>query len=116
MLKLIGAKPKPFVKWAGGKKQLINELLTRVPDSYESYYEPFVGGGALLFSLMPNKAVINDINEELINAYIVIRDNVEALIDSLKRHKNTKKSTGLFLCALQKANPILWKGQVGSYT
>lgn len=81
-------KPKPFVKWAGGKRQLINLLIDNLPAEYDTYIEPFIGGGALLFEVMPNKAVINDINEELINAYKVIRDNLTELIYSLKQHKN----------------------------
>jgi len=82
--------PKPFVKWAGGKKQLLNQLMTNIPLRFNRYYEPFLGGGALFFSLLPDDAVLADKNEELINAYIVIRDNVEALIKSLKKHKNTE--------------------------
>ena len=65
-------KGKPFVKWAGGKRQVINELLKYVPDEFDTYYEPFVGGGALLFELSPKKAVINDSNEELMNVYNVL--------------------------------------------
>ena len=65
-------KCKPFVKWAGGKRQVINELLKYVPDEFDTYYEPFVGGGALLFELSPKKAVINDSNEELMNVYNVL--------------------------------------------
>lgn len=65
-------KGKPFVKWAGGKRQVINELLKYVPDEFGTYYEPFVGGGALLFELSPKKAVINDSNEELMNVYNVL--------------------------------------------
>jgi DNA adenine methylase len=84
-------KPKPFVKWAGGKRQLIDVLLSNIPSSFNRYFEPFVGGGALLFELRPQKAIISDINEELINAYNVIKDNVEELINSLKKHKNTAK-------------------------
>ena len=65
-------KGKPFVKWAGGKRQVINELLKYIPDEFDTYYEPFVGGGALLFELSPKKAVINDSNEELMNVYNVL--------------------------------------------
>ena len=65
-------KGKPFVKWAGGKRQVTNELLKYVPDEFDTYYEPFVGGGALLFELSPKKAVINDSNEELMNVYNVL--------------------------------------------
>ncbi len=84
-------KPKPFVKWAGGKRQLVDVLKRFAPREYNTYIEPFVGGGALLFELMPERAIISDINEELINAYLVIRDKVEELIDSLKRHRNDKE-------------------------
>lgn len=81
-------KAKPFVKWAGGKSQIINELLSRVPDDYARYLEPFVGGGALLFALEHKKSIINDSNAELINAYKVIRDNPKKLLENLKQHKN----------------------------
>lgn len=67
-------KGKPFVKWAGGKRQVINELKKYVPEKFDTYYEPFVGGGALLFDLAPKKAVINDYNEELINVYHILCD------------------------------------------
>lgn len=59
-----------------------------MPENYDTYIEPFLGGGALFFSLMPQKAIVSDINQELINAYIVIRDKVYDLIESLKKHKN----------------------------
>ena len=65
-------KAKPFVKWAGGKRQIIDKLLKLVPVEYNTYYEPFVGGGALLFELSPKCAVINDSNKELINVYKTI--------------------------------------------
>ena len=65
----------PFIKWAGGKRQLIMKIKERMPEKYNTYYEPFVGGGAVLFELLPVKAVINDINRALINAYKQIRDN-----------------------------------------
>ncbi len=90
MLVRTNTKPKPFVKWAGGKRQIADELLRRVPVCFNRYLEPFVGGGALLFELLPEKAVIGDINEELINTYIVIRDRVEELIKDLKTHINEK--------------------------
>lgn len=65
-------KAKPFVKWAGGKRQIIDKLLKLVPIEYNTYYEPFVGGGALLFELSPKNAVINDSNAELMNVYKLI--------------------------------------------
>lgn len=84
-------KPKPFVKWAGGKRQLITILLQEAPTEFNTYIEPFVGGGALLFEILPERAIINDINAELINAYRVIKDNPDELIEDLKKHKNTEE-------------------------
>lgn len=70
-------KGKPFVKWAGGKRQIMDKLKKYVPDEFNTYYEPFVGGGALLFELSPKNAVINDSNEELMNVYSVLCDEVK---------------------------------------
>ena len=70
-------KGKPFVKWAGGKRQIIDKLMKFVPDEFDTYYEPFIGGGALLFELAPKKAVINDSNVELMNVYKCIKDEVK---------------------------------------
>lgn len=67
-------QPRPFVKWAGGKRQIISEIRRYLPNNFNCYYEPFVGGGALLFDLMPENAIINDLNEELINVYRVLAD------------------------------------------
>ena len=67
-------KGKPFVKWAGGKRQIIDKLKKYVPDEFDTYYEPFIGGGALLFELSPKKAIINDSNEELMNVYECLCD------------------------------------------
>ena len=70
-------KGKPFVKWDGGKRQIIDKLMKFVPDEFDTYYEPFIGGGALLFELSPKKAVINDSNVELMNVYKCIKDEVK---------------------------------------
>ena len=67
-------KGKPFVKWVGGKRQLIEKLKNFIPENYNNYYEPFIGGGALFFELSPKRAVINDYNYELINVYNWIKD------------------------------------------
>ena len=67
-------KGKPFVKWAGGKRQILDKLKKYVPEEFDTYYEPFIGGGALLFELAPKKAVINDSNKELMNVYNVLVD------------------------------------------
>lgn len=84
----IGPPPRPFVKWVGGKRQLLDILHAEAPESFGRYYEPFVGGGAYLFSQLPDRATIADANPELINCYQVIHDDVEALIRSLWMHKN----------------------------
>ena len=78
------ATPKPFLKWAGGKRKLSDELRKHVPDNFGTYYEPFVGGGALFFSLRPKTAILGDWNMELANAYRVVRDDVDALVAELQ--------------------------------
>lgn len=81
-----GVAPKPFVKWVGGKTQLLPKLIERVPSTFNRYYEPFVGGGALFFRLQPQKACLTDINPDLVNLYTVIRDQVDELVEDLGRH------------------------------
>jgi DNA adenine methylase len=81
----------PVVKWVGGKRQILDEITKYIPDKFSTYYEPFLGGGAVLFELQPKKAVVNDINQELMNIYEVIKENVDELIKDLKKHKNEKK-------------------------
>lgn len=81
------AAAKPFLKWAGGKGQLLPQLLVRVPAKFETYFEPFIGGGALLFALGPKAAHISDVNAELINTYKVIQSDVNGLIRSLGKHR-----------------------------
>ncbi len=81
----------PVVKWAGGKRQLLNEIVPLLPKRIGSYCEPFLGGGAVLFSIQPQRAVANDLNGDLISMYQVIRDDVEALIRSLEKHQNTRE-------------------------
>ena len=83
--------PRPFVKWAGGKRQLLDILNANAPKHFKQYFEPFVGGGAFFFSLLPVQAEISDANPELINCYQVIRDDLEALIRSLRNHVNTEE-------------------------
>ncbi len=79
---------KPFLKWAGGKTQLIPELVKYIPHSYNTYIEPFIGGGAFFFYLNPGKAIISDSNEELAITYKVVRDNIEDLISTLETYRN----------------------------
>lgn len=83
---------KPFVKWAGGKRQLMPQITKYMPKTFGRYYEPFVGGGAVFFELQNNKSTINDFNTELIFAYKAIRDNLDELIDNLKVHEENNSS------------------------
>ncbi len=83
-------QPYPFVKWAGGKRQLLLQMEPYFPKKYNTYIEPFVGGGAVFFHLKPKKAVLIDNNKELINCYKIIKQDVNGLIQSLKKHKNEK--------------------------
>lgn len=79
---------QPFLKWAGGKRYIIESILKSKPKDFDIYYEPFLGAGAVLFEIQPAKAIINDLNEELINTYLIIKNNVENLINDLRKHKN----------------------------
>ncbi len=79
---------RPFLKWAGGKTQLINEISKHVPFAYKKYIEPFVGGGALYFYINAETAVISDSNEELIITYLAIKENVDEVVKLLKTYKN----------------------------
>lgn len=76
---------QPFVKWAGGKRQLIPAINERLPKEFDTYYEPFVGGGALLFTMTPEKAIVGDINTVLVNTYKQIKNDVDSLMTILDR-------------------------------
>lgn len=78
---------KPVLKWAGGKRQILREIITRMPQNFNSYYEPFLGGASVLLALLPANGFVGDLNEELINVYSVIREYPNELIRSLKNHK-----------------------------
>ena len=82
---------KPILKWVGGKRQLVPSLLPLMPKSFDLYCEPFLGGGALLFSIQPNKAIVNDINPELISLYKVVKEDVSSLIKELLTYKNDEE-------------------------
>ncbi len=84
---------KPFIKWVGGKRQLLPELQRYLPEKITDYFEPFIGGGALLWTLEPQELrsiTINDYNAELINVYQVVRDKPRQLLASLAKHRNTE--------------------------
>jgi len=96
--RIISEKPKPFVKWVGGKRQLLAQfrrLNLYPPEHFDvntgRYFEPFVGGGAVFFDLLPDKVFLSDMNKELVTTYNVIKNSVEELILSLKKHKVNKE-------------------------
>ena len=102
--------PKPFVKWAGGKRQLIPILTENLPTSMGTYFEPFLGGGALLFHILiernGQRCGISDLNSDLVLAYTTIRDKTEELIVSLKNHsKNYQKNSKSYYYTIRDTNP-----------
>ena len=84
------ARTRPLLKWAGGKTQLLDELLSKVPKKYGRYIEPFFGGGALFFSVAPASGVIADSNPELVNLYRAVADDVDGVLANLRRYENTE--------------------------
>jgi len=104
-------EPKPFIKWAGGKRQLLNQLIANLPEDFNNYQEFFLGGGALYFKLWSmdriKKAFINDSNKELINCYLIIKSRLSELIEELKDSKY-KNETHIFYAirALQPEDSI----------
>jgi DNA adenine methylase len=81
--------PRPFLKWAGGKAQLIQQYQPYFPQNFQTYYEPFLGGGAIFFHLFPQQAVLTDINPELVNVYQCVRDSLPALVELLEIHQRS---------------------------
>jgi DNA adenine methylase len=102
--------PKPFVKWAGGKRQLIPILNENLPRTFGTYFEPFLGGGALLFHMLTEqngqKCSISDLNSDLVLSYTTIRDRIDELINSLKIHeKNYQKDSKSYYYFVRETNP-----------
>jgi len=96
--RIIAEKPKPFVKWVGGKRQLLaqfRKMNLYPPENFDpkksKYFEPFVGGGAVFFDLLPEEGFLSDLNKELVVTYNVIKNDLEKLIASLKKHKTDKE-------------------------
>ena len=82
--------PKPFLKWVGGKRQLLPELLARIPQGFDTYFEPFLGGGALFFALLPEKAILSDTNLRLVRTYRAVRDDVDEVIAELSTYPHDR--------------------------
>ncbi len=79
------SKAKPFLKWAGGKSRIANKIVQFFPKDFDKYYEPFLGSGAIYFTISPQKGVLNDLNKYLIGVYETIRDNPHGLIKALSK-------------------------------
>ena len=97
---MISVKATPFVKWAGGKRSIISEIRRRLPQDISTYYEPFVGGGAVYFAFehLIEKATLADLNKELITAYRVIATDTDNLIEALRKHeRNHKRKHGYYM-------------------
>jgi len=107
---ILTVTPKPFVKWAGGKRQLLSVLAQYMPEKFELYFEPFLGGGAFLFHLISKnnslKCNVSDLNSNLILSYVTIRDSVEELIAALEIHsKNYFKNPKQYYYQVRESNP-----------
>ena len=91
------ANPAPFLTWAGGKRRVIPSIVKVIPDKFNAYYEPFLGGGALFFALQKylNKTFLSDFNDDLISTYIAIQQDVSAVVECLKYY-NSNHSSNLF--------------------
>lgn len=104
------ATPRPFVKWAGGKRQLIPILNQNIPSRFGTYHEPFIGGGALLFHVLTQKSTqrcsISDLNSDLVLAYTTIRDKIDQLISSLENHeKNYRQDSSTYYYNIRDQSP-----------
>lgn len=79
--------PRPFLKWVGGKGQLLSQLWPHLPERFERYHEPFLGGGALFFAVRPKRAFLSDVNRELIDCYTSVRDRIDEVVEALREHR-----------------------------
>ena len=96
---------QPFLKWAGGKRQLLPIIKTYIPRTFTQYYEPFVGAGAVLFSLQPSRSVINDTNAELINCYQVIKEHPDELLMLCQHHERDNSKAYYYRLRSQDRQP-----------
>lgn len=97
---------KPYLKWAGGKRQLLPEIRNYFPERIDKYYEPFLGAGAVLFDLQPKKAIVNDFNSQLILTYSVIKHHVDELIEALRTHQKNNSKEYYYEVRAQDRDPV----------
>ena len=107
---ILSTEPKPFVKWAGGKRQLISTIDKHIPSEFGTYFEPFLGGGAVLLHLLTEnpgiKCKVSDLNSDLVLSYVTIRDRVDELIHSLQNHaKNYHKNPDSYYYGIRDSEP-----------
>ena len=102
----------PFLKWAGGKTQLLEQIKLNLPKNYRNYYEPFVGGGSVVLALAPQKAFINDKNKQLINLYRQLQTNPEAVIPKIKELDSIPATKELYLSLREKYNFKISQGEM----
>ncbi|MDD4376306.1 MAG: DNA adenine methylase [Clostridia bacterium] len=87
---------QPFLKWAGGKRQLIPQMKKYFPKKITNYYEPFIGGASVFLFLQPDKAILNDYNKELVNCYLCIKNNYEELIKELEKYQDKNNADDFY--------------------
>ena len=107
---ILSTEPKPFVKWAGGKRQLIAIIDKHMPEEFGTYFEPFLGGGAVMFHLLgknqETRCKVSDLNSDLVLAYVTIRDRLDELIISLESHaKNYHKNPDSYYYGVRESEP-----------
>ncbi|MGI0046127.1 MAG: DNA adenine methylase [Nitrosotalea sp.] len=112
--RVISSTPKPFVKWAGGKRQLLPIIANHIPQKFDRYFEPFLGGGAVFFNLVSQgrdaKWFVSDLNSDLVLSYVTIRDRVKELVASLESHSTSYfKNPSSYYYKIRENNP---KGQI----
>jgi len=106
--RILNGLPRPFLKWAGGKTQILPDLLKRVPADFKAYHEPFLGGGALFFALTRNgrltgkRVFLSDSNPELVNAFRVVRDDPEELLRLLEDYQDRNTSQDYYRIRAQR--------------
>ena len=105
-------KMTPFVKWVGGKTQLLDRLIERVPNTYNRYFEPFLGGGAMLLALKPKKAIVGDINEQLINIYKQLKQDPREIIKLVNSYDKTICNKEFYYEMREKYNQKILSGEI----